>query len=344
MNKIIVFFLLLGSTINSFAHPSWGIIVDKNKNIYFGDISHFGRGSVWKYSNNGKLTLLIKDFHAHNVSIDSENNLVVAHGEMDQHTLIRFNSDHTIDTLFHTNNYKNFNGGCCTYTNSGEIIFSAENYFWKINENKTREKISTYKFGWNQTMYCDEDGNKYGPDIGDGLGKLVMIDQHGNASILADSLISKTEREYDKHSDILMGITKGCDKNIYIAELAGQRIIKITNDTTQTFYKSSGNWVPTGIDFFSGDAYILEYNEGNSKKGPRVIKIDESGNKTILFDLSNRIESNQFDEYQIKVKNKEKNSSSKKGSLLFYLVPLLILAVLILIAVVINKIRKKETS
>ena len=281
-------FISLFITFNGLhAHPSWGIVVDKNENIYFADILHNGMGSVWKLTNKGKLELLFENFHAHNVSLDAEGNLITAHGE-NNHTMVRLYKNGTIDTLYHRLNYKEFNGGNCTFTPLGEIVFSAENYMWRINENGKKEKVSNYKFGWNQTVYADENGNYYAPDIGDELGKLIKIDSTGKSTIIASNLITKLNRPFDRHADILMGITLGCDGYVYIAELAGKRIIKVLdNQKTETFYTSSDGWFPTGVDFFSGNAYILEYKSKSGHEGPRIVKIDESGVKTILFNYDN---------------------------------------------------------
>ena len=59
------------------------------------------------------------------------------------------------------------------------------------------------------------------------------------------------------------------------------------NQKTETFYTSSDGWFPTGVDFFSGNAYILEYKSKSGHEGPRIVKIDESGVKTILFNYDN---------------------------------------------------------
>lgn len=37
------------------AHPAWGILVDKDRNIYFADIAHKGMGYVRKLTNKGEL-------------------------------------------------------------------------------------------------------------------------------------------------------------------------------------------------------------------------------------------------------------------------------------------------
>jgi hypothetical protein len=285
MKKLILTLVLLYTVVTgSNGHPSWGIVVDKHQNIYFADIAHNEMGSVWKLTKEGKLELLLGNFHAHNVSLDKNGNIITAHGE-NTHTMIRLNTDGSIDTLFNTKNHKNFFGGNCTYSIGGEIIFGIEKYLWRIDDSGQRQKVSTYKFEKNQSVYCDKEGNTYGPNIEAGNGKVVKIDSQGNAVVIGENLITKLDRDYDPHQDALLGIVKN-GNHIYIAETAGQRIIKISeNGQSETFYKSKGTWFPSGIDFFSNDAYILEYNFTGGIKGPRITKVDQLGNATVVFDF-----------------------------------------------------------
>jgi hypothetical protein len=107
----------------------------------------------------------------------------------------------------------------------------------------------------------------------------------GPAELLAADLL---EAEKPDHTyQVLLGITKGCDGKMYIAETAGRRIVKIEEDrSTSTFYRSQEGWSPTGIDFFAGDAYILEFHKNHSEAGPRIVKVDESGKITELFNYN----------------------------------------------------------
>ncbi len=274
--------ILTGNTL-LWGHPSWGIAVDKARNVYFADITHNGMGSVWKLTHDGNLELLLRNFHAHNVNLDQNGNVVTAHGE-NNHTMIRLHGSGNMDTLCHRMDYREFSGGNSCYSPLGEIVFSAEGYFWRIDSTGTRQRISNHKFKWNQTVYADEMGNYYGPEIGDSLGTLIKIDGKGKAQILATNLITKLDRPFDPHADILMGIAKGCDGHMYIAELAGKRIIRVLkNQNVETFYTSDNGWFPTGITFLAGDAYILEYRDKNGIEGPRIIKLDESGTRRNLF-------------------------------------------------------------
>lgn len=289
MNKqlvILILIQLLILSIPTIAHPSWGIVVDKDRNIYFADIAHNGMGSVWKLTNKGELKLLLQNFHAHNVSLDKQNNLITAHGEV-PHTLIRINQNGSIDTLYHTRDYKDFFGGNCAWSTKNEkIIYGLREhkYLREMDINGTQKNIGNYQFKWNQSIYVSPDGTIYATEIGIDNGCIVKIDTNGVSTFIARNLISKLDREKDKHNDILLGITEGCDGYIYVAETAGKRIVKVLkNGQTETFYNSANNWTPTAIDFFSGDAYILEYKETGKTVGPRIVKIDERGNKSIIF-------------------------------------------------------------
>lgn len=286
MNKLVAFLsLLLFSFATSIAHPSWGLVIDDDGNFYFADIMHNERGSLWKLDSNGLLTLLQRDFHAHNVNLDSNGNLIAASGEMDEHFMLRILPDGQIDTLISASDYKIFNGGNCSYTPNHEIIFQAENYFWRINSEGEKEKISEYKFKWNQSIYADKYGNYYGPEIGDGSGKIIKITPDGKAEVLAQNLITKLDRPYDKHNDVLLGIVRSPHGEIYVAELAGQRIIEIGWDgLSRTFYKSVGDWFPSAICFHSTGIYVLEYKQKGGNAGPRICKLGMNGNSDVIFD------------------------------------------------------------
>lgn len=262
-----------------YAHPAYGIVVDKYRNIYFADIHHNGRGSLWKLPNGGSPELLLGDFHAHNVALDEEGNIYSAHGE-DTHTMIRI-SNNGIDTLFSTSDITKFFGGNATYS-QGRIIFSLNHYLWKIEKDVTT-KLSDHYFEWNQSIYADEDGVIYASDKAYNGGSIVKIKKDECSEVIASKLISILSRPVDKHNDVILGITKGCDDNIYVAESAGKRIIQVNKDgSTKTYYSPTDNWTPVGIDFFSGDAYVLEY-QIEKNLGPRITLIKEDFTKEILY-------------------------------------------------------------
>jgi len=285
MRYILSILLSLSCCLATNAHPSYGIAVDREGTIYFADIFHNGRGSVWKLDTQMKLTLLAGDFHAHNLLLDKKGRLITASSEGGQ-LLIRIDGDNAIDTLFVAEKFAEFNGGNFTLSPGGKIYFSIENYIWELQKDGSRRRISDFALGWNQLIYADENGKIYAPDIASDNGRLVRIAPDGSAEIIAQDLISRLDRPYERHNDILMGITKGPDGAIYIAEIAGQRIIRIDpKGEKKDFYQSEGQWFPTGITFRHGKAYILESNEDHSL-GPQITTVDAEAERKVLFNFN----------------------------------------------------------
>ncbi|WP_420317418.1 hypothetical protein [Ekhidna sp.] len=280
MKFLVILFSILLLNIDASAHPAYGIVVDQEQNIYFTDIHHNGRGSVWKLYKSGELELILGDFHAHNISMDEFGFLYTAHGEGTQ-TMVRI-SDNGIDTIYSSLDPKKFFGGNATY-NKGRILFGLDHFLWKI-DNGNKVKMSDHYFEWNQSIYAAPDGKVYASDKALKQGSIIEIDEEGCSKIIASNLITKLNRPIDKHNDVILGVTKGCDGAIYGTETAGQRVFKINEDrSNETFYRPSDGWTPVGLDFFSGDAYVLEYDLDNNR-GPRITKIKEDRTLEIVFE------------------------------------------------------------
>lgn len=278
---IITFALLL--TVPLKAHPAWGIAVDKDKNVYFADIFHNG-GTVWKLTDKGQLIALLKNFHAHNVSLDKDGNLYSAHGE-GTHRLVKILLDgKTSETLISEKDETKFFGGNATFSKNGNVYFGIGKYIWKYKKDGEPVKFNPHKLEWNQTVFVDENEDIYVPDIGVGNGTIFKLSADGKVEKIAEDLISKLNRPKDKHNDVLLGIAKDKDGAIYVAEKAGRRIVKILkNGKTETFYTSEENWLPTGITFSDGETYIREFGTERENIGPRIVKIDKTGKKIELL-------------------------------------------------------------
>lgn len=335
INRLIIvisFALLL--TVSLKAHPAWGIAVDKDKNVYFADISHNGRGTIWKLTNYGKLIALLKDFHSHSVSFDKNGNLYAAHGE-GEHRLVKILPDgETFETLINETDITKFYGGNTTVSKNGNVYYGTDNYIWKYRKDGEATKFNPHKLEWNQTVFVDENEDIYVPDIGVGNGTIFKLSADGKVEKIAEDLISKLDRPKDKHADVLLGIAKDKDGFIYIAELAGRRIIKILkNGKTETFYKSEDKWLPTGITFFDGETYILEFGEDREHTGPRIIKINKSGKKTELLN---------YGEYKETVGNKLSVDNNPKNTFsLNWLYFLIITSVVVIGLIKFRKLRRR---
>jgi hypothetical protein len=264
------------------AHPPWGIATDIEGNIYFPDLLHHERGALWKIDKEGELTLMEEDFHAHNVVTDKFGNIYTSHGEED-HYFIRFSPKGKKDTLVRKDNYKEFNGGNCTITKDGKIIFGTENKLWTLDRNGDRIPFSDFEFSWNQALFADEEGNVFATDIKRENGSIIKIPKNGKAEIVAKNLISSKPEQRDLHNDILLGMGKDEAGELYVAETAGKQILKVkSGEKPTTFYKSEKDWTPTAITFRDGIAYILESHDG-MKEGPKITVIQEGKSPKTLF-------------------------------------------------------------
>jgi len=150
-------------------------------------------GSVWKLTNKGELKLLLQNFHAHNVTLDINNNLITAHGEI-PHTLVRISQNGSVDTLYYTKNFKEFFGGNCTWSTKNEkVIYGLREhkYLRELAIDGTQKDIGNYEFIWNQSIYVSPDGTIYATEIGTDNGCIVKIDSKGVSTFIARNLITK---------------------------------------------------------------------------------------------------------------------------------------------------------
>lgn len=273
----------------AFAHPSYGIAVDSDGNIYFADLFHNERGSVWKLSSKGELTLLLGNFHAHNLGLDASGNLYVSHGE-GTHTMVRRNMNGRIDTIINTTDIREFFGGNAIYRN-GMTYFQIDKQVWTIDEDGNKKKYADHRFDWNQSLFVDSDGNIFGPDLGkgEGYGEVIRLSTNGSSKIVVEDLLTILDRGYDPHQDVLLGIGQDDQGFLYIAETAGRRIIKFKEDGYKDdFYVTEAPWFPTGITFHNGSAYILEYKSDHGYGGPRITKITD-GESEVIFNYDSHV-------------------------------------------------------
>jgi sugar lactone lactonase YvrE len=264
----------------AFGHPAWGMAIDPSGAIYFPDIGHNGRGTLWKYKPDGTLIAVFKNFHCHSASVDAWGNIYAAHGE-DQHYLVKISPEGRVDTVFYTTDLQTFYGGNCTVSPAGKIYFGLNKTVYRL-EAGAPHRVSRCSIEWNQLLFTDAQENLYATDIGVGNGVLYRIDSSGNCTQIADDLISHLNRPKDKHNDILLGGTVDVSGNVYLCELAGKRIFKIAPDGSKSVvYTSEGDWFPAALTFHDGKLFILE-NGTSDNPGPRLSRMNSAGEREEL--------------------------------------------------------------
>lgn len=281
------------------AHPAWGIVVDSKGNIFFSDLMHNGNGTIWKLDRNGKLTSILENFHSHNLIIDSDDTLWAAENkniykygiEEWEQRLVRISPDGKIDTLLETKNLNQFNASTFSMDESKNIYFFNDNTFYKRTIDGEPEIISTKSFGQVIGSYFDSENNLWWTDSKNKNGVLYKTIAGNKVYEYARNLIALNPenppyREVRFH--LLYGITTDENGFVYVAESADRRILKIGNNKKYSvIYTSESPWFPVGIYWSKGDLIIKESGFNGTHTGPRIIKIDKSNNRKILYEFKN---------------------------------------------------------
>ena len=293
MNKnLVITALMLIMSCLCLAHPPYGIVMDHAGNLYFADIIHHGRGTLWKLDKNKKLTPLLKDFHAHNVNIDQAGNIYSAHGE-ETHTLIRINPAGDIDTLIMETDENQYFGGNAVVSNSGRIYFGINRKIWEWDNEKV-DSINHEDLKWNQGFYVDQDETIYATDIGRGQGgSLIKIMRDGSSKVIADQLIDVGDGEFDPYSEVLLGVKKDDSGNVYVCDLGGKRVARIDDDNkVESYYESDEGWMPCGITFKDDKSYVIEFQDGMERF--RIV-MNQGETKEVYYDFQDYSSQNRVD-------------------------------------------------
>lgn len=283
MIRQLAVFLFLSFSAIAIAHPSWGLAIDAQGNLYIPDIVRNGRGTLWMLTPEKQLIALAKDFHCHNVNVVPGKGVFAAHGE-DIQRLVRW-TEGTAEILIEERDINQFFGGNCAVSPNGKIYFSIDHYIWQRFPDGRITKASDQYLEWNQALFVDEDECIYVPDIGINGGVLYRLSPGGNSDKLATNLISDVGRPRDRHNDVLLGMTKDGTGNVYICELAGGKIIRIGDDGGKDdFYTSSKGWIPVSICFRDDSAFIVECGRDHIDQ-TRVILVGPDGRATVFFEF-----------------------------------------------------------
>ncbi|MCA1626267.1 MAG: hypothetical protein LC778_21240 [Acidobacteria bacterium] len=85
----------------------------------------------------------------------------------------------------------------------------------------------------------------------------------------------------------LFGLTVDKQNNVFVADFAGRRLLKIdSSGKTSIVLASDKDWSPLGVATIDDEIYILEGKTYESKsQGNRVLKISSDNQKTVVADL-----------------------------------------------------------
>jgi sugar lactone lactonase YvrE len=282
------------------AHPAWGIVADRNNQIYFSDLE-----TVWKIDAQGKLAVFRAGgrTHTHDLNIDEAGNLYGADNSYEPSTRRFFSAvwmmtpeggfsyllAPTDDPPEGTSIWRDRKGNMYHVTNypKRELLVLRTTPGGKVtalagSSKAVREyrqgvpySIGGMAFGADGALYFTHGSNlrKVAPD-----GKMTMLARNLAAENRAESSMP------DRAVTHLFGIAVDSQGNAFVADYGNRRVLKVTSGgTVSTVARAERPWSPTGIAWKDGDLYILEFGfTPPSTYIPRVRKLSSDGRIAII--------------------------------------------------------------
>jgi hypothetical protein len=302
-----LFYIALTSDI--LAHPAWGIVVDRSRQIYFSDLE-----TVYKIDSQGKLSIFragISGRHVHDLSIDADGNLYgwenvyEPQGEKFLRAFWKMSPAGEFTEIVPLT--ENPPSGISIWRDAGGNTYSVEPW---SNEKKIAKIIKraadgvTGVFAGGKYGYLD--GQKKQAEFGaivdmafgidDAIyltdsNRVRKIDKTGVVkTIYSDELTAKNQKTPQAPSQ-LFGLDIDKEHNVFAADFANSRLLKINSGgAVSTFLTSEKDWSPLGVATFGDEVYVLEGRplSASTHAGNRVLKISANGNSTVVANLEDR--------------------------------------------------------
>lgn len=263
MRVILIFLLVLIWLANAHAHPGIGIVRDSQGNIYYTDLIH-----VWRITPEGQKSIVVREVHTHELSIDAEDNL---YGE---------------DLRY-----------------SGEATNRWTNRIWKRSRTGIIMDVVPVQEGHrnNYGFAQDRFGNQYWiyhepsqtfvrrrtmggslatlkPDRELGILNWVAVSPDGKSLYLCSNreVFTMTQNGHvetlladdNRGRHTVMGLAPQPDGSVYMADFGQQAVKKISKAGQVTIVAAIPDpWSPSGVCLApDGTLWILEYSDRNEAR------------------------------------------------------------------------------
>ncbi len=300
--SIIAIFAL--TTGQAWAHPAWGIVVDRDNQVYFSDLE-----TIWKIDAQGKLTVFragVSGRHTHELALDERGNLYGDELTYESATERYFSALWKMmpagDFAYILAPTSSPPKGMSIWRDTDGNMYSAS---WKSNsEHETLimkrtpdGKVATL-FGsketadkFRQVVLYSVGGMAFGGDgslyVADGAS-IRKVTMNGAVTTLARNLATDNSSNSPAGKSAatrLLGIAVDGQDNLFVADDDNRRVLKIAPDgKVTTLLRAERPWSPAGVAFRNGNLYILEFGftPPNKTHGARVRRLSSDGKVTVL--------------------------------------------------------------
>jgi hypothetical protein len=295
---VIALFLLPAQMVS--AHPSSGIVVDPQGQVYFQDI--VGR-AIWKIDAQGNLTKYYSKLGGHWMALDAEGSFSrtkLPHferitPEVKKPALIVADGGSPIAVgrdgyLYYLCGFSRTNP-----TNPGGPLFGRMSSEGKLTVLTPNLGDTVEKFGGITGLAAGPDGYLYAACP----SAVLKVGSDGKVSTLVHPIaLEDCDEDFPDGNrnfplPALRGLAVDTDGTVYAAATGCHRVLKITRDgKVEIILKVERPWSPTGVAVHGGEVYILEWTNANGRAvegwTPRVRKLARDGRITVLATVPER--------------------------------------------------------
>lgn len=274
--KSLIFFLLLASAFQAFAHPGVGIVMDSRENVFYTDLKH-----VWKLAPDGTKSIAVRNVHTHELYIDPQDNLYGEHlwyeGDATKkwgHRVWRLSANGTLSDIVPTrqgflNDYDDFHFVHDRHGNMYWADRGDSSFIRKRSPGGAVTTIAGDRFRNIRWMTVTAECTVYIVDTHD----LVSISPNGVVRTVVRNLAERQKPFlFFNNEHAIMGLWTDSKDNVYAAISADQLVKRISPEgRVDVVARSVSGWSPTGgFVAPNGDLWVLEYGRVNAVRTRRV--------------------------------------------------------------------------
>ena len=252
------------------AHEGWGIVVDRQGQIYFSDIP---TNTIWRITRNGNLEKVLSK-HSHALFLGEDGSI---YGSQEHHaaaigSVWRIAPDGSFSDVFipahdfplnlhpfiidRDNNIYSTNS--ISFPNQSDKVMLLKA---KPDGSVTVLAGSTrgYRDGrGSEAQFSGIDGMAWAPD-----GSLYVTDGVYVRRVTMDGVVTtlgKGALTIPSYGEDLMGLAVSPSGSVFVADYSQRRVLQLMPDrNTRTIAETGLFWSPTGITIVGEDLYVLEH-------------------------------------------------------------------------------------
>jgi len=254
------------------AHPPVGIVIDRDGNVFYSDLTH-----VWRIAPDGKKSIAVAHVHTHELYLDDAGVLFGEHlwyeGEASDtwgHRVWKRTRDGRVSDVIPARrgfltNYsfvRDGNGTMYWVDRERSVIM-------RRKESSVPEMHARHRFRDARWMTVASEGMLFLIDDGD----LLRIDRGGKVSVLVRDLPGGSlTRPHVSRRHRLMGLWPGNDGSVFVADYGAGEVKRVDpQGKVSVVAKSRWPWSPTGGTFDrDGGLWILEASPTNAVRARKV--------------------------------------------------------------------------